>query len=111
MPPEAQPLVGAVIAFDLDGTLVDSAPDLVATLNHILAEEGITPLPFPTGNVIKDIRAGLDHHRQRGAKTWPGCDRLPFPPLPPSDELKGFRIRLALVDPVFFESRFRFSKI
>ena len=29
MPPTAQPLAGAVIAFDLDGTLVDSAPDLV----------------------------------------------------------------------------------
>jgi phosphoglycolate phosphatase len=33
-------LRGAVIAFDLDGTLVDTAPDLVGTLNVILAEEG-----------------------------------------------------------------------
>ncbi|HEY0435593.1 MAG TPA: HAD hydrolase-like protein, partial [Phenylobacterium sp.] len=39
-------LKGAVIAFDLDGTLVDTAPDLVATLNALLAEEGLTPLPF-----------------------------------------------------------------
>lgn len=29
------------IVFDLDGTLVDSAPDLAATLNHILASEGL----------------------------------------------------------------------
>ncbi len=39
-------LAGAVIAFDLDGTLVDSAPDLVATLNVLLAEEGLPPLPM-----------------------------------------------------------------
>jgi len=38
---------GAVIAFDLDGTLVDTAPDLVAVLNHILLDEGLTPLPLP----------------------------------------------------------------
>ncbi|HEY3951193.1 phosphoglycolate phosphatase [Phenylobacterium sp.] len=37
-------LGGAVIAFDLDGTLVDTAPDLVGTLNVILAEEGLQPL-------------------------------------------------------------------
>jgi phosphoglycolate phosphatase len=40
----AGPLSGAVIAFDLDGTLVDTAPDLVGTLNVILAEEGLRPL-------------------------------------------------------------------
>ena len=39
-------LKGATIAFDLDGTLVDSAPDLIGTLNVILAEEGVAPLPF-----------------------------------------------------------------
>ena len=41
---EAAGLAGAVIAFDLDGTLVDTAPDLVGTLNVILAEEGLRPL-------------------------------------------------------------------
>ena len=30
--------------FDLDGTLVDSAPDLHATLNVILREEGCAPV-------------------------------------------------------------------
>ncbi|KRB40128.1 phosphoglycolate phosphatase [Phenylobacterium sp. Root700] len=39
-------LAGATIVFDLDGTLVDSAPDLIGTLNVILAQEGIAPLPF-----------------------------------------------------------------
>jgi phosphoglycolate phosphatase len=39
-------LDGAVIAFDLDGTLVDTAPDLVGTLNLLLQEEGLSPLPL-----------------------------------------------------------------
>ncbi len=41
-----RPLAGAVIAFDLDGTLVDTAHDLVGTLNWLLAEEGVAPLPL-----------------------------------------------------------------
>ena len=32
--------------FDLDGTLVDTAPDLAATLNALRAEHGRTPLDF-----------------------------------------------------------------
>jgi phosphoglycolate phosphatase len=39
-------LSGATIAFDLDGTLVDTAPDLVGALNAILAQETLPPLPF-----------------------------------------------------------------
>lgn len=42
----ADPLAGAVIAFDLDGTLVDTAPDLVRTLNVLLEQEGRTPFPI-----------------------------------------------------------------
>jgi phosphoglycolate phosphatase len=34
------------IVFDLDGTLVDTAPDLIDTLNYILKREGIAPVPF-----------------------------------------------------------------
>lgn len=33
-----------LMLFDLDGTLVDSAPDLVAALNHTLALEGVPAL-------------------------------------------------------------------
>ncbi len=39
-------LDGATIAFDLDGTLVDTAPDLVASLNRLLAEESLPGLMF-----------------------------------------------------------------
>jgi phosphoglycolate phosphatase len=41
----ADPLQGAVIAFDLDGTLVDTAPDLIGTLNVLLKDEGLPALP------------------------------------------------------------------
>lgn len=32
-----------IIVFDLDGTLVDTAPDLMASLNHCLALDGLPP--------------------------------------------------------------------
>ena len=40
----AAALAGAAIALDLDGTLVDTAHDLIGTLNWLLAEEGLAPL-------------------------------------------------------------------
>jgi phosphoglycolate phosphatase len=36
------------VVFDLDGTLVDSAPDLVATLNTVFAQEGLPPVAYYT---------------------------------------------------------------
>lgn len=33
-----------IIAFDLDGTLVDTAPDLLNTLDHVLSAHGIAPV-------------------------------------------------------------------
>jgi phosphoglycolate phosphatase len=35
-----------IVVFDLDGTLVDTAPDLVATLNVILARHDVPPVGF-----------------------------------------------------------------
>ena len=34
------------IVFDLDGTLIDTAPDLIDTLNIIFAREGLAPVPY-----------------------------------------------------------------
>jgi phosphoglycolate phosphatase len=39
-------LMGATVVFDLDGTLVETAPDLVAALNVLLDQEGIARLPY-----------------------------------------------------------------
>ena len=36
---------GLTLVFDLDGTLVDTAPDLVGATNHVLAGLGAKPLP------------------------------------------------------------------
>lgn len=41
-----RPLEGALIVFDLDGTLVETAPDLIGALNAVLGEEGRPPLPL-----------------------------------------------------------------
>ena len=38
-----------LIVFDLDGTLVDSAPDLIDTLNVIIGREGLAPIPLERG--------------------------------------------------------------
>ena len=37
-----------ILIFDLDGTLVDSAPDIRAAVNLMLAGEGLGPLDLPT---------------------------------------------------------------
>ena len=39
---------GWTIAFDLDGTLVDTAPDLLGALNHVLTEASLAPVDLPT---------------------------------------------------------------
>lgn len=38
----------ATLVFDLDGTLIDTAPDLIDTLNTIFAREGLRPVPYDT---------------------------------------------------------------
>lgn len=43
--PPMKPDVQAVL-FDLDGTLIDSAPDLAAAANQMRAARGLPPLPF-----------------------------------------------------------------
>jgi len=41
-------MTAPTIVFDLDGTLVDTAPDLIDTLNVVFAREGLPPVPYDT---------------------------------------------------------------
>jgi phosphoglycolate phosphatase len=45
----------AAVLFDLDGTLLDTAPDFARTLNRMLAEHGMPALPYAR------IRATVSH--------------------------------------------------
>jgi phosphoglycolate phosphatase len=53
-----------IVVFDLDGTLADTAPDLVATLNVVLAAEDLPPLPLATARDL--IGAGARALIERG---------------------------------------------
>ena len=56
------------LVFDLDGTLIDTAPDLHAALNYSLAQKRLAPVPLEAirmmiGDGAKAmIRKGLVHH-------------------------------------------------
>lgn len=60
---------GWTLVFDLDGTLVETAPDLHAALNHTLAQKDLGPVSIASirmmiGDGAKAlIRKGLSHHR------------------------------------------------
>jgi phosphoglycolate phosphatase len=57
-------MAGATIVFDLDGTLVETAPDLMGTLNVLLQREGIAPLPLSKARSL--IGAGAKALLARG---------------------------------------------
>ena len=52
------------IAFDLDGTLIDTAPDLISALNFVLDREGVPPLPLASARTL--IGAGARKLIERG---------------------------------------------
>jgi len=52
------------IVFDLDGTLVDTAPDLINAANYVLNRERLPPLPFEAAR--KMIGAGARKLIERG---------------------------------------------
>lgn len=41
----ARDLTGLTLAFDLDGTLIDTAPDLLATAQDVLSQNGLAAVP------------------------------------------------------------------
>ena len=53
-----------IVVFDLDGTLVDTAPDLINALNYVLTREGLPEVPAQTAR--KAIGAGARRLIERG---------------------------------------------
>src|SRR5438552_61117 len=52
------------VVFDLDGTLVDTAPDLINALNFVLGREGLPPVPLHSARNM--IGAGARRLIERG---------------------------------------------
>jgi phosphoglycolate phosphatase len=52
------------VVFDLDGTLVDTAPDLINALNFVLGREGLPPVPLHSARTM--IGAGVRALIERG---------------------------------------------
>lgn len=70
-----------LVLFDLDGTLLDTAPDLGAALNMQRAEHNLAPLPFT------DIRPQVSHGS-------PALLKLGFGIRPDDSRYAGMRTRL-----------------
>jgi phosphoglycolate phosphatase len=57
-------MTAKALIFDLDGTLAETAPDLIAALNVVLAREGIDPVPLEAARGL--VGAGARALIQRG---------------------------------------------
>ncbi len=111
-------MTAPLVIFDLDGTLVDTAPDLVASLNHTIVAAGLEPVTYDDlthlvgqgarvmirrafemrGKPIDDeaaeplLQRFLVHYK----KEMPGASR-PYPELAEAlDELEAAGMRLAV---------------
>jgi phosphoglycolate phosphatase len=64
------------VLFDLDGTLLDSAPDLVGSLNWVRRSEGMEPLPvaemspFASKGALGLLRAGMPEVGPGQLESW-----------------------------------------
>jgi phosphoglycolate phosphatase len=56
----------ATIVFDLDGTLIDTAPDLIATLNAVFAEQNVPQIAFEEARAL--IGGGVKALLERGLR-------------------------------------------
>lgn len=72
------------VVFDLDGTLVDTAPDLVATLNTILSGVGLPPVEFAAARNM--VGGGARMMLERGL----AADARSFPPAEVDRLVKDF---------------------
>jgi phosphoglycolate phosphatase len=111
-------LTATTIVFDLDGTLIDTAPDLVESLNHTIALRGLAPVGYEdlthlVGQGARvmiqrafalrgaplaedDVQALLDRFIEQYESGMPGKSR-PYPGLIEAlDRLKAAGYRLAV---------------
>ena len=78
-PIPARPIPFDIVGFDLDGTLLDTSPDLLAAVNHVLGEAG---RPLLRVEEIKPmIGGGAKHMLQLGLDASGGIDPEEFRPL------------------------------
>lgn len=66
-----------LLVFDLDGTLVDTAADLMATLNALLRREGLSPLPMTAvGSLVGQGARAMLERGLRANGVEPGTEAL-----------------------------------
>jgi hypothetical protein len=80
-------LKDATIVFDLDGTLVDTAPDLTNALNDALTSRGPRPISQATIRSAVGFSARVDDPgsvpaRQRPTRCWPSSSSTTKPTSP-----------------------------
>jgi len=65
-------LSGWTLAFDLDGTLVETAPDLIGSLNTVLIEQGLPPVTLASARhlVGRGVRVMLEHGFQEAGAAF-----------------------------------------
>jgi phosphoglycolate phosphatase len=73
-------MIAPTIVYDLDGTLADTAEDLVATLNWLLGRDGLKPLPVESAGSL--VGAGARALIRRGfADSGKSLDPVTIEPL------------------------------
>ena len=74
------------VIFDLDGTLIDSGPDLLNTLNYVLTENNLKEI---NGSVIGNlVGGGAEAMIRRGYKHLNLCSELHYKLVIPTSYLR-----------------------